>query len=162
MARHESDREDLLREATALLERVELAPLDDAHAERITAGFRVSGAMSIYFGADPVYQFNATGELRRAHCDGRLFKAVRGRLVSLRRTRQHGEVQLLRHGLGVDEQAAFLARMSDRLRSLAAQLDRGDYRVIGQVPPDADVLRRLCEWLSRHNDETIAKSPHVR
>ena len=70
MARDESDREDLLREATALVERIELAPADAADDEHIVAGFRRDGALSIYFGADPVYHFNSAGELRRAYCDG--------------------------------------------------------------------------------------------
>ena len=78
--------------------------------EPIVVGFRRDGALSIFFGDDPVYQFNAAGELRRAYCDGLLFKAVRGRLVSLRRVRgQHDEVQLVRHDLTRREQAAFLS-----------------------------------------------------
>jgi hypothetical protein len=42
------------------------------------AGFRTSGS-DFFFGAEPVYQFNTAGELRRAYCDDLLIKASRGR-----------------------------------------------------------------------------------
>src|SRR5687767_14012240 len=116
MAREESNREDLFREATALVERIELVPklakstasTITAGDEPIVAGFRTDGALSSFFCADPVYQFNAAGELRRAYCDGLLFKAVNGRLVSLRRERNEQEVQLARHELSDIEQEEFV------------------------------------------------------
>lgn len=162
MARRESEREDLLREAIALVERIELSPAGAPQGEHVTAGFRAGGACSIFFGTDPVYQFNASGQLRRAYCDGLLFKAVDGRLVSLRRLRQQGEVHLLRHDLTDSEQAAFLARMTDKLRGLAGRLDRAEGSVVGQVPSDADVLGRLRKWLAHHRGESIANSPHLQ
>jgi hypothetical protein len=158
MSRQESDREDLLREATALAERIELA----LGGERVTAGFRSDGAASIFFNGDCVYQFNASGELRRAHCDGLLFKAVDSRLVSLRRARQPGEVQLLRHELSDAEQRAFLTRMTNRLGELSLELERANYAVVGQVPADASVLVRLREWLADFDGFKIARSPHVQ
>ena len=160
MARHESDREDLLREATALVERIELAPTGQPQREHVTAGFRRGGELSIFFGADPVYQFNASGQLRRAYSDGLLFKAAAGGLVSLRRARRHGEVQLLRHDLTEVEQTAFLAQMTNRLRNFAAQLDDGYFDVVGQVPADANILQRLRNWLTQYHG-SVANTPHV-
>ena len=87
------NREDLLREATALVERIELVPHRDRQfdaSEPIVVGFRADGALSIFFGDDPVYQFNAAGELRRAYCDGLLFKAVQ-RPAGFARARADGE-----------------------------------------------------------------------
>ncbi len=84
MARDEQDREDLLREATALVERVELAPTDNEAGEHIVIGFRAGGAASVYFGGDTAYHFNSDGELRRAYADGLLYKADIGRLTSTR------------------------------------------------------------------------------
>jgi hypothetical protein len=162
MARRESDREDLLREATALVERIELAPLRDPHGEHVTAGFRAGGALSIFFGADPVYQFNSSGELRRAYCNGMLLKAFHGRLVSLRRERQPGEVQLLSQDLSESEQAEFLTRMQDKLRTLARQLEHGEFEVVGQVPATASVLGRIRDWLSQNSNPTVANSPGVK
>ncbi len=161
MARRESDREDLLGEATALVERVELSPVDAPEGDHVTAGFRRDGAASVFFGAERVYQFNAAGELRRAYCDGLLFKAVRGRLASLRRVREHGEVQLLRHDLTDAEQFNFLARMQGILSELANQLSHGGYNVVGQVPADADVVSRLKLWLTRQSASKVADTPYA-
>src|SRR5215212_3746686 len=124
MAREESSRENLLREATALVERIELSPrtTDVSIAasklldQSIVAGFRRDGALSIFFGEDPVYQFNAAGELRRAYCNGKLLKATRGQLAALERVRTENEVQLVRHELSREEEAVFLKQMEDRLR----------------------------------------------
>src|SRR5688572_26999220 len=68
MSRRESDREDLLREATALVERVEL--LVPGEGEPVVAGFRRDGSLSVFFGPEAVYQFNSAGELRRAFAGG--------------------------------------------------------------------------------------------
>src|SRR3954468_24098136 len=116
MSRRESDREDLLREATALVERAELnvAGLE----ESIVIGFRRDGAASFYFGADPVYQFNAVGQLRRGFVAGRLIKAERGRLVALSRERTENEVALVRHELSTAEATVALAECSSFLNRL--------------------------------------------
>lgn len=161
MAREESDREDLLREATALEERIELTPTDRGDGAHVFAGFRANGAVSFFFGGDPVYQFNSASELRRAYCDGALLKAVCGRLVSLRRTRSANETQLLSRDLTRDEQDFFVARMSDRLKAFARGLDAGDYQVVGQVPMETDVLGRVRAWLATHDGAAIANSPRV-
>jgi hypothetical protein len=160
MARDESDREDLLREATALVERIELA-LRTCPGQHVVIGFRACGAASIFFGADPVYQFNAAGELRRAYCNGLLYKATRRRLVSLQRVRGENEVHLLRRDLTDAEQDAFVARMQALLHTVAAALARGEYEVFGQVPAEADVLGRVREWLAEHNEPVIAATPRV-
>jgi hypothetical protein len=166
MARDESSREDLLREATALVERVEVivtdgmsgAPNRDNH---VVAGFRSNGSASFFFGDDPVYQFNSSGQLRRAYGGGLLFKAAHGRLVSLQRARQRNEVQLLRRQLTDSEQAAFTDQMRTCLRELAETLDRGRYEVVGQVPTETDVLKRVKNWLAEHDGMPIATSPRA-
>ena len=158
MAREESDREDLLREATALVERIELAPVGESAGQHVVAGFRAGGAVSFYFGAEPVYQFNAAGELRRAFCNGLLIKASCGRLVSLSRKRLTTEVQLLSHELSDVEQADFVAKMRDRLQRFAAALETSQLTIVGQVPADADVLGRLRKWMATHDGQKIATS----
>lgn len=162
MARDTSDREDLLRDATALVARIELAPPGAAEADHVVVGFRAEGAVSFFFGSEPVYQFNTADRLRRAYGDDRLVKAVRGRLVSLRRVPGEGEVQLLRSELSDDEQAALLARMQGQLRELAAGLEDGRYEVVGQVPADVDVLDRVRAWLAAHDRFQVATTPHVQ
>src|SRR6476469_7681087 len=120
MARDESNSEDLLRDATALVERIELIRHGALSHGHIIAGFRRNGAFSIFFGEDPVYQFNAAGELRRAYCDGKLLKANRGRLVALQRVRTQYEVQLIRHKLDETDSNQFLAQMANHLQAFAA------------------------------------------
>jgi hypothetical protein len=161
MAREESDREDLLREATALVERIELAPVDDRDAKHIVVGFRASGAASVFFGADPVYQFNVAGELRRAFCDGLLFKASRGRLVTLSRQRRQNVTQLLSRELGEAEQSRFIDYISHRLQMLASGLDANQLTVVGQVPANADIIGRVRKWLADHDGRSIANSPRA-
>lgn len=145
MAREEHDREDLLAEATALIERAELRLA--AETEPIVAGFRRDGSASVYFGADPAYHFNATGELRRAYSSGKLFKAERGKLVSLLRLRRPDKVILSRQELNNDEQQAFLAELARRFGLLRMALVGGKYQLVGQVPEAADVAGRIVRWL---------------
>src|SRR4051794_11750471 len=138
MARNEADREDLLREATALVERIELTIA--GFNEPIVCGFRRDGSASFYFGADPVYQFNAAGQLRRAFLAGRLLKAERGRLIALRRERSQQEIALVRDELAAEAQAALLADLGRRLERLEQTLQAGDYSVHGEVPPGGKII----------------------
>jgi hypothetical protein len=148
-----------------LVERIELAAAEggpDGPDQPIVVGFRHDGSLSVYFGGDPVYQFNAANELRRAFCDGQMFKAERGRLVRLDRVRQQAEVQLVRHELSAAEEAGFVEIMRHRLCDLAGRLDARRIAVVGQVPADADILGRVRQWLAAHDGLPIARTPHVR
>jgi hypothetical protein len=161
MARHESDREDLLREATALVPRAELTV--PGEAEPVVVGFRDGGSASIYFGGDPVYQFNSAGELRRAYADGLLYKAERGRLIELRRERTTAQTQLVRRELTDQEQAALLAAAAARLKRLGEALATSSATVTGQVPADGDVAARIRSWLPLVcSPLRIAPRPHAR
>jgi hypothetical protein len=159
MAREESDREDLLREATALVERVELRVPHEP--EPIVAGFRRDGAASFFFGADPVFQFNAGGELRRAFVGGKLLKAEQGRLVQLTRVRTPHETQLLREEFDAAESGLLLLVMNRRLTELREALS-GPIDVVGRVPTDVDVVTRVRTELQRLcAAPKIAASPRV-
>ena len=158
MAKQEQDREDLIREATALVERVELA-IDDG--EPVVVGFRRTGCGSVFFGGEPVYQFNTQGELRRAFAEGRLYKAEGRHLVSLARQRTAGEVQLLRHELTIEETARFLEQMQSNLRELSEAISSGEGRVLRQVPENMDILARVSSWVTDvQTTPIIAQSPH--
>lgn len=161
MSRQEADREDLLREATALVERVEI--LLPGCADSVVAGFRRDGSASFFFGADPVYQFNSARELRRAFAEGKLLKAEGGQLVALDRQRTEHQVQLVRNLLDTGETAALLDDATRRLDGLAAALVSGTFSIVGQVSPRGDAMERVSEWLaSRSVPPRIAKSPHAR
>ncbi|HXT58916.1 MAG TPA: hypothetical protein VN699_09775 [Pirellulales bacterium] len=160
MARREQDREDLLAEATALVERVELRVA--AFSSPLVIGFRAQGAASVYFGADPAYHFNARGELRRAHVLGLLYKAEDGKLVSLSRRRSAGEVQLLRRDLTVEETERFLSSLSADLLALGEALNQGRFARVGQRPEGVDVVGRVQAWLAeRRGGIEVADSPKV-
>jgi hypothetical protein len=160
MSRSESDREDLLREATALVERAELTiPGCD---EPVVVGFRRDGAASFFFGADPVYQFNTAGELRRAYVAGLLYKAEQGKLVALRRQRTATETALVRHELTPAETASFLDIAQRFLINLQTSLNAGHHKLLREVPPAADVPRRIAGWLrDLPSPIHLAPRPHV-
>lgn len=160
MAREEQVREDLLAEATALVERVELRVA--SLSAPVVVGFRREGAASFYFGADPAYHFNSAGRLRRAFASGLLYKAERGRLVSLDRRRTAGEVQLVRHELTAEETRIFLASLAANLLALSDALAQGRIERLRQQPEQADVVGRVRAWLADHGERIeIAESPRV-
>jgi hypothetical protein len=161
MAHQEADREDLLREATALVERIEL--IVAGYDESIVCGFRRDGSPSFFFGADPVYQFNSIGQLRRAFVAGRLIKADQGRLVALSRERSEHEIALVRHELADGESALLVGDVGNRLSRLKQALQDGRYSVNGEVPSGANVAARLLEWLKNRSPTLeIAAAPNVR
>jgi hypothetical protein len=161
MARFNANREDLIREATALVERVEIRV--HGHDEPVVVGFRRDGGASFFLGADPVYQFNATVELRRAFIGGLLYKAERGRLVSLRRERSESETALIRHDLTPDEAEAFLAQTGQQLGDLLAALTSDAYQILRQIPQDAVLLPRIVACLQNLPAPIpIAAAPHAR
>ncbi len=161
MARHEQDREDILREATALVERAEF--VIGGYDQPIVIGFRRDGSGSIFVGPDPVYQYNSMLELRRAFIEGRLIKAEHGRLAVLTRRRTGGEVQLLRHDLNETETATLIDELKDNLRRLRDAIQQQRFKLVGQVPDDAEVVDRIRVWLDRLGEDiVIAKSPHAR
>lgn len=145
MARQEHDREDLLREATALVERAELQI--PSWNESIVAGFRRDGSFSVYFGGDPVYQFNSAGELRRAFVDGLMYKAEQGQLASLRREQEAGHTTLIRQQLSGDEQTALLTSAQHALEELRMALQQHRFAVVGQIPTESNVAQHILRWL---------------
>ena len=145
MPRHEADREDLMAEATALRQRVGLEL--PGVAENVVAGFRDNGVCSIYFGADPVFHFDADGSLRRAFVAGDLYRSQGTSLARLSRTREGREVHLVRHDLEPAELAEFLAAMRSCLEQLYSALANGSARVVQQVPPETDLRPRLVAVL---------------
>lgn len=147
MAREEQDREDLMREATALVRRIELRVPGEPH--EVVVGFRRDGACSFFFGPDPVYQFNACGELRRGYVGGKLLKAEAGRLVAMTRVRTATETQLVRSELDVPTTTAILTTMTTRLTALRDFLHSKTAIVVQQVPPAADVGEEVERELTR-------------
>jgi hypothetical protein len=160
MARQESDREDLLREAATLVQRAEFQI--NGYDQPIVIGFRRDGAGSIFLGAAPVYQFNAAGQLRRAYWREMLVKAEAGSLISLERHRTAERVELVRHTLSAEETQAFLAEFESHQRTLGEAFACGRFSLVGQVPAAIDIVSRIQAWLQAlPHPPTIAARPNA-
>ena len=147
MAMNEDDREDLLREAVALLPRAELHV--QGLTELLTAGFRSNGFLSLYFGQDPVYQFDQSGRLRRAFEGGLLYRTAASTLSRLQRVRSEGTVTLLRHDLNPQELTEFHSRMQQQLAILQTALESAGVTVVRCVPEVHEWTRLLLESLTK-------------
>ena len=146
LARLERDREDLMRDATALVERVELVVVGEC--EPVVAGFHRDGRLSLYFGPDPVFHFDALGKLRRAFCDGDSFRSQGRTLARLRRARREHTTDLERHDLDESELERFLGKLRTRLRALELALGRDEVAILRQVSGEHPVGDRLGGDLS--------------
>lgn len=144
-----------MRDATALVPRVRL----QLASGEVFAGFRSGGALSLYFGADPVYHFNGRGELRRAFVDDRLVKAEHGWLVTLVAQRHGASTELLRHELTAEEAEGFQRGFLANLGRLRTALETSQYFVVGQVPAESDILTRLTSFLAPILELRVAASP---
>lgn len=145
MSRHEADREDLMRDATALCERVELRLA--CRAEPVVAGWHRDGRCSIYVGPDPVFHFDAEGRLRRSFSAGDLYRSQGHTLARLRRARSEDSSNLERHDLTPDELEAFLTEMRTRLEELHQELHADQVTVLRETPLGADLSGRLRDFL---------------
>ena len=138
MARQESDREDLIREATALVERIEIR--QPGNSFETVIGFKRTGGLSIYFGADPVYQFDSTGAFRRGYLNGCLLRTQGTTIAELTRQRTETESHLLRRDMESGELAQVRENALAQLRRLARQLEAGEPEVLRSVTDDEDRL----------------------
>ncbi|MBW3542745.1 MAG: hypothetical protein KY476_20980 [Planctomycetes bacterium] len=159
MSRTETDREDLLAEAVALVRRVELRV--PGLPENLVAGFRSDGRLSVYFGGDPAYHFDAAGRLRRAFVDGELFRTQGTTLARLRRTRTPAVTELVRWDLPLGELKAFIERMRGQCELLLRATEpeaSAPGAVLRRVPGDDHLLpelRRMLETILS-TDEPLA------
>ncbi len=159
MSRNEADREDLLREATGLVERAEFVVA--SFAEPIVAGFRHNGAVSFFFGASPVLQFNQDLQLRRAYDAGSLIKAEEGRLVELQRQRSAKEVALVRREWDPERQEKFLQDSAVLLARFRKELEQGR-AAQRAAPAHVDLIPRLLQVLNQLSDGLkVAGRPHA-
>lgn len=160
MSRFENDREDILREATALVRRIEFQI--PGMETPVTVGFRRDGTPSFYLGGDLVLQFNSRGELRRGFSHGQLLKAVEGTLVIMERRRTEGAVELRSRPLGSAETAAFLDLARRTLAAMNSGIQQGMAAVLRQVPAGQDILAEVAGWLASHSgDIVVARAPNA-
>ncbi len=156
MAKVERDREDFFREATALVERIEIET--DDHPSPIIIGFRKNDALSVYFGSDPVYQFNSSMQVRRCYVDGLLFKADQGQLVAMQRQRCNGVAAMVRMPLSRESEQEICMAMMSQLRTLHSKIQNNDYKLL-RCLPEASVVEKVESWLQKSS--SIADKPSV-
>ncbi|MCA9176143.1 MAG: hypothetical protein KDB14_16770 [Planctomycetales bacterium] len=113
----EPDGEDLLREATAMPERLELRISDGVWI----VGRRRGGGVSL-FGEPMVLQFNAQLEVRRAFWRGARMKAEGAELHWMRREQPRGPLRFIVAPLSLAELEAFFADARAALCALTAEL----------------------------------------
>lgn len=159
MARLESDREDLIAEARALVQRAEFEVPE--HPAGVVAGYRRDGALSIYFGADPCFHFDDQLRLRRAFVAGLLYRTQGHTLARLQRTRTGDSVELLRHDLDPAEREEWCTKLTERLRELQSWLQR-EARCVREVPPGAALASRLMGSLEQLLQAPIELAPAIR
>ncbi|MCA9005499.1 MAG: hypothetical protein KDA70_09530 [Planctomycetaceae bacterium] len=142
MALHEQDREDLMREATALFPRAEFQ-VEQEH-EPLFWGQKKNGHFSFYFGSDPVYQFDQNAFLRRAYLNGQLYRTQGSTLARLTRLHNSTESVLQRYDLTETELTACLQVMAQRFQQL---------ELIWQDPEKVKLVQSLaeCSDLELHN-----------
>jgi hypothetical protein len=150
----------MLRDAHALSPRAEIQWRHGDEPSTAFIGFR-GDSLSVYFGEDPVFHFNAQGQLRRAFVGNELIKADHGRLVALARERSESHVALISRQLDAAAEAQVIAELERQLHALRASLAAGDVSVRGQFPPDGDAIQRLRRWFEAHAAVSIAESPRV-
>lgn len=160
MARREAEREDLMREAVALVSRLALG---DDQGNEIVIGFRRDGSGSIYVNQDPAWHFNRRGEFRRGYQQGILIKAEGKRLYRLRRVRELHQVVLLNEEMTPAEQNDWVADVVRQARHLLDRWKEGTLRVVRAIPDEQTVIEqayRFLEYVSK--GFPVADSPSVR
>lgn len=158
MARQEQDREDLLRDGKQMRLRAECT-IDDVV---VVIGFRPEGQVSVYVGADPVFQFNRALELRRVFLNGKRYAAIQGKLCELTRSESSDRVRF--------SSQAILAEVEGEIRA-ALEFNVGQIQLALESPGTAwrlaggdflDFRKRLSDWLAIVLDNfKIAETPNV-
>ncbi|MCA9074152.1 MAG: hypothetical protein KDA93_03900 [Planctomycetaceae bacterium] len=157
--RLEADREDLMREATALRQRAEFrAP---GQVDSVIAGYRSDGSLSIYFGPDPCLHFNSALQLRRAYVDGYLYRTQGTTLARLHRDRSGKQVELRRHDLSPTELERFLDQVRAQLTTFFDALQEANAECLQSVPPNADITSRLTKDLSDLVSQPLQLAPAI-
>ncbi len=163
MARSEQDREDILREAKALVNRAEYqSPL---WPEPIVIGRRAIGAISLFLGQDPAYHWNSQGELRRAYAQGLLYKAQHGQLISLRRERSDTATELINQPLTAIAQEQFLSQVLQHVGLVLQILRDPATQCVGEVltsEMNSPFASHAINWLMTVQEQSrIAQQPNL-
>jgi len=160
VARQESDREDLIREAVGLPDRAEWEV--PSQNELVVTGLKRNGSLCVYLGADPVYQFDPEGRLRRAFVDGFLYRTQGSTLARIHREHSATESTLVRHDLDSKELEAFLTTMRATLQTLSQELASDEASLLRSVESDQQTgLPDFARLISAALDATPTLAPAI-
>lgn len=170
MARIESDKEDLIRDATALVERAEFGRVPESAANQgwqlATVGFRADQSLSIYLDQDPFYQFDSSGRLRRALEHEFLYRSQATTLARLHRKRSDDRTTLVRYDLTESELYGFQQRMRHCLAELSAGIRSQSCTVLRIVSDcESSFSDRVSAALQRilsHDSDFLSRSVRRR
>jgi hypothetical protein len=156
MALEEYPREDLIRDGVAMPIRGQFV-LDDG--QPLFAGFRAQGQLSLYFGEDPVLQFDRVQSVRRVYLRGMRYAAEDGRLVGLMRDRRGGRVELSRHSLDEATHGRLLGELEQLIVVSERRLVVLDRQAVVGVPDSRCFLETLRCWFKiRPRPVAVARS----
>lgn len=149
MARIEKDREDLMIEAVAFVRRAEWKFADSDFCSILFTGYKRNGAFSLYLDADPVYQFDANGKLRRAFVDGLIYRTEGKTLARMKRKRTEEESILLRHDLSNKELDLFFHEMKLTLSNLKTEFESQTVELISEINSGSDMRESIIASLTQ-------------
>lgn len=156
MARHESDREDLIKDATAYTTRVEFAA---SSGVTVFVGIRRDDVTAIYFDQDPMYQFDKNGRIRRALVDGVLYRTQGDTLSRLSRNRSEQETVLERTDLTPDELTVFVETMDESIRAFVKDIADESTVTLRSVAPET--VRKISLLVKERLLAVLRTSPRV-
>jgi hypothetical protein len=167
MPRHEHDKEDLIADAVALIDRAEYSVKVDGAAEPeiVTAGFRRDQSLSVYFDQDPFYQFDSSGLLRRSYAGGFLFRSQGTTLARIQRQRTNGQVTLLRTDLTPIQLREFQDNMRLRLQTLKNAIHTKmavRLRSVTELPEFDSTLTRQIDVILGHDNTFLSTTINHR
>ncbi len=159
MALEEHDREDLVRDGTAMAWRGEC----EIDGTLVTVGFRAQGQLSLYWGAEFVLQFNQVGQLRRAYWNNQKLAAENGRLAVVHSPQRGAQVKLVRELLTEVAHAEFIQHAGQVLRVLRQSVDEQNTGLWQRAVPDSQTLhQRLQQWFAESQPSLqIAAQPNA-
>ena len=149
MARIEADREDLFAEFRSAIVKWELRIPD--FDSNLVLGVRRDERLSIYFGSDPCYHFDAQHRLLRAYANGFLYRTQGKTLARLSRERTPETTTLNRHDLSEKELNEFMQTMAVNLASLSNSLLVGTQTLLRSNTDEQQLVlvqNRISEILS--------------
>jgi hypothetical protein len=163
MAIEERDREDLLRDGKMMPLRGE-TKID---GKAVVVGFRKGVQMSLYCGADPVFQFNADHQLRRVFFDGQRYAAQNGKLVLLIRETIGGRVTFAKHSVSAERESEIKKKLSSwflRIRQ-ATETSASTWHILDGQDANAtkaDFVAQVRHWFNaNHFPQEIANQPNA-